>query len=329
MNDLISVIIPVYKVEKWLDECIESVVNQSYSNLEIILVDDGSPDKCPQKCDWWAQRDSRIRVIHKENGGLSSARNAALEVIKGEYISFVDSDDYIHKDMYKIMLEDIQKTGADIVRCERYIDTDGSLRLSKKIASKRFYNHKEILDSYFYHKDDFCSGVWDKLYKAELFNGVRFPQGINSEDYYVYAIIYNKTQKLYYNDKPLYYYRIRENSICTIPVINEHSFDKIIISDKVYNYIKMNFPEQIEDAKAFRTIAIFSIYYVTLRQKHSCLQRKKWKQDLRSVWKDTMKNKKIGIEFKVKYTIMSLCPLGYVKMKEQLRKHVGYKSKKE
>lgn len=96
MNDpLISVIVPVYKVEKYLDECVESIVNQTYRNLEIILVDDGSPDNCPQMCDDWAKRDARIRVIHKENGGLSSARNAGLDVCTGEYISFIDSDDWL------------------------------------------------------------------------------------------------------------------------------------------------------------------------------------------------------------------------------------------
>ncbi len=99
MNEpLISVIVPVYKVEKYFDECVESIVNQTYRNLEIILIDDGSPDNCPQMCDDWTKRDARIRVIHKENGGLSSARNAGLDVCKGEYIAFVDSDDFIHRD---------------------------------------------------------------------------------------------------------------------------------------------------------------------------------------------------------------------------------------
>ena len=98
---LISVIVPIYKVEKYLDECIESIVNKTYRNLEIILVDDGSPDKCPEMCDQWAKKDERIRVIHKENGGLSSARNAGLDVATGDYVGFVDSDDFIERDMYE------------------------------------------------------------------------------------------------------------------------------------------------------------------------------------------------------------------------------------
>ena len=97
-HSLISVIVPIYKVQDYLKECIESIINQTYSDIEVILVDDGSPDRCPQMCDEWAKRDSRIRVVHKKNGGLSSARNAGLDVAKGEYISFVDSDDFICKD---------------------------------------------------------------------------------------------------------------------------------------------------------------------------------------------------------------------------------------
>lgn len=94
-QSLVSIIVPIYKVQEYLNECIESIVNQTYKNIELILVDDGSPDKCPQMCDEWAGKDNRIRVIHKENGGLSSARNAGLDIIKGEYVAFVDSDDFI------------------------------------------------------------------------------------------------------------------------------------------------------------------------------------------------------------------------------------------
>ena len=112
---LISVIVPVYNVEEWLDECVSSIVKQTYTNLEIILVDDGSQDSCPKMCDEWAKRDDRISVIHKENGGLSSARNAGLDICNGEYIGFVDSDDTIECEMYKKMLHDIEQNNVKIV----------------------------------------------------------------------------------------------------------------------------------------------------------------------------------------------------------------------
>ena len=122
MDEKVSIIVPVYNVEKYLDKCIESIVNQTYRNIEIILVDDGSPDKCPEICNEWAKKDDRIKVIHKENGGLSSARNAALEIAQGDYITFVDSDDWIENDMIQSMLTCAAKNDADIVCCGFYFD---------------------------------------------------------------------------------------------------------------------------------------------------------------------------------------------------------------
>ena len=112
----ISVVVPVYNVEEYLDQCVESLVGQTYKNLEVILVDDGSPDNCPAMCDEWAERDNRIKVIHKENGGVSSARNAALDIASGDYIGFVDSDDWIEPDMYEILIKNAKKYDADISR---------------------------------------------------------------------------------------------------------------------------------------------------------------------------------------------------------------------
>ncbi len=112
--DLISVIVPVYKVEAYLNRCVESIVNQSYSNLEIILVDDGSPDRCPEMCDVWSQKDKRIKVIHKENGGLSDARNAGMAIATGTYIGFVDSDDWIDRDFYEKLLLTLKENHAQL-----------------------------------------------------------------------------------------------------------------------------------------------------------------------------------------------------------------------
>ena len=133
----ISVIVPVYKVEKFLDRCVESIVGQTYENLEIILVDDGSPDNCPSMCDKWAEKDSRIKVIHKENGGVSSARNAALDAATGDFIGFVDSDDWIEPDMYESLMMRIDETGKDIAVCSYYsIEVSGERNECRCIADK-------------------------------------------------------------------------------------------------------------------------------------------------------------------------------------------------
>ena len=120
-NDLISVIVPVYKVEQYLNECIKSIINQTYKNLEIILVNDGSPDDCGKMCDIWAKKDNRIKVIHKKNGGLSDARNCGIDIANGKYIQFVDSDDLLELDMIDFLYTNIQKYNCDISICSNYI----------------------------------------------------------------------------------------------------------------------------------------------------------------------------------------------------------------
>ena len=123
-NPLISIVIPVYKVEKFLGRCVESVVNQTYKNLEIFLIDDGSPDNCPQICDEWAEKESRIKVIHLENAGVANARNTALKQISGDYVGFVDSDDYVEPDMYEKLLDTALKNDADITFCSYQINDE-------------------------------------------------------------------------------------------------------------------------------------------------------------------------------------------------------------
>ncbi len=321
MNDLISVIIPIYDVEQYLDECIESVTQQTYRNLEIILIDDGSPDNCPKMCDEWAKKDERIKVIHKENGGLSSARNAGLDICTGDYISFVDSDDYIHKNMYATLLKDIKEKDVDIVKCGKYFDRDGEIEKCNSSGAKIF-QHPEILENYFYYKEDFNSGCWDKLYKAALFDNVRFPEGINSEDYFMYIKVYSKVKKIYFNSIPLYYYRIRQGSICRKKQIHDHSYDKIIISDMVKQYVIQNIPERVDDATAFQFITRFGIYYVLLHKEHTKQDEKDWKRDLKKFFKDVLGNKKVSKGFQLKYFALTFCPHLYL----EIKKFIGYKN---
>ena len=142
-KSLISVIVPVYKVENFLDRCVESIVGQTYENLEIILVDDGSPDNCPAMCDEWAEKDSRIRVIHKENGGLCSARNAGMDIAAGDYLGFVDSDDCIEPDMYQLLVENAVSTQADISRCGIFVDEES---LENGVSVDCEYSDRTVID---------------------------------------------------------------------------------------------------------------------------------------------------------------------------------------
>ena len=144
----ISVIIPVYKVEEYISRCIKSVVDQTYSNLEIILVDDGSPDNCPAICDKWAEKDSRIKVIHKKNGGLSDARNAGMQIASGEFIGFVDSDDWISKEMYQLLYENMKENESDISACGvKLVWEDGAESRSLTSAGIQILNTQEAMEA--------------------------------------------------------------------------------------------------------------------------------------------------------------------------------------
>ena len=210
--DLISVIVPVYKVEPYLDRCVESIVNQTYKNLEIILVDDGSPDNCGAMCDAWAAKDSRIRVIHKENGGLSDARNAGMAVATGEYLAFVDSDDWLDITYVEHLYLLAQKYNAQIVACDVQIVFDETSLNATGSGSIVAYTPEEALKALIEGRT-FRAVAWNKLYQKDLFIGECYPVGKNHEDEFTTFRLIDKAQQLIYFDKTLYYYRQRPNSI--------------------------------------------------------------------------------------------------------------------
>lgn len=212
---LISVIVPVYKVEKYLDRCVQSIVDQTYKNLEIILVDDGSPDNSPAMCDAWAEKDSRVRVIHKENGGAASARNAALDVIQGEYIAFTDSDDYIDVNMFSALYASIERNNSDISMCELHnVDLNGAILDSPKLQCEHVKSESRDALVCLVEMSSICYCVlYNKLYKRYLWENVRFPAYRIYEDEAVLANIYARSKSISYVPESLYYYVQSPNSI--------------------------------------------------------------------------------------------------------------------
>ena len=213
MEPLISVIVPVYNEETYLDECIESIVNQTYGHLEILVVDDGSTDSSGDKCDRWAERDERIRVIHQPNGGHSAARNTALDAAKGEIITMVDSDDVMHPELIATLLEVMQKTGSDIT-VANYVafDTERPVFPSGTGSGKiRQYNQKEALMAIFY-QHGFDHSPWGRLYKAHVLEHIRFPQGIIYEDLAIIYPVLKKCNLVTTVERVLYGYRQHDNS---------------------------------------------------------------------------------------------------------------------
>lgn len=216
-SDLISVIVPIYKVEKYLPKCVESILNQTYTNLEIILVDDGSPDNCGNICEEYAKKDARIKVIHKVNGGLSDARNAGIEIASGEYLGFVDSDDFIHPKMYESLYNAIIENGAEVSICTfQNVAEDENIEYCD--ASNLEWNIlKSETDKFYYSFDEKTSVTavvaWNKLYKKELFSGIRYPYGKIHEDEFTTYKLLEKADKIACTQYPFYYYLQRAGSI--------------------------------------------------------------------------------------------------------------------
>ncbi len=238
---LISVIIPVYKVEKYVERCIQSVINQTYENLQIILVDDGSPDNCGKICDEYAKKDHRIEVIHKSNGGLSDARNKGLEIAKGEYIGFVDSDDYIEADMYEVLYNLLKQYNADVSICNFYTVSQGKISIKNADNGINEYNRIEILKEILLDRN-IQSYAWNKLYKKELFDEIKYPIGKKYEDIGTTFFLLEKCNKVVVTGKSEYYYINRQDSIVN-NVTETTITDYIELIMQRYDYIEENIKE--------------------------------------------------------------------------------------
>lgn len=268
---LISVIVPVYRVEAYLDKCISSIVNQTYQNLEIILVDDGSPDNCPAMCDAWAEKDSRIRVIHQENQGGGAARNAGLDAASGELIAFVDSDDYISLDMYEIMLTILRKTNASIVECS-YMAVEDDCPLLSAHATIKMYSTEDALYANLYNTA--CQQViWNKLYRKKTIGTIRFVAGKTIDDeYFTYRVIGNAKNVAVISDI-LYFYRQHDGSVMH-QNYSLKRLDAVAACIERCNYLSNYYPALTSDAKINLWITCMFHYQMALCSLHDNDKRK-------------------------------------------------------
>ena len=236
---LISVIVPVYKVESYLDKCISSIANQTYTNMEIILVDDGSPDNCPAMCDAWAERDNRIRVIHQKNQGGGAARNAGLDFASGSLIAFVDSDDYIAPDMYAHLYE-LLKSGADIAECS-YVEVAGNDAVFACGYETRSYTAQEAMAEHIQDRV-FRQLIWNKLYRRHVMDGIRFPTDKKIDDeFFTYRALGN-ANTLIHSTKVCYAYRQQPESVMhSMPA--KKRIQAVEAKTQRHTYIKAHFPE--------------------------------------------------------------------------------------
>lgn len=258
---LISVIVPIYNIENYLKKCLDSVLQQSYRNLEIILVDDGSTDNCGVMCDQAKSADARVRTVHKKNGGLSDAKNAGIRAAKGEYLAFVDGDDYVHKDFIKTLLATAAKHKADICACSFYsVFPDGKrqwLNKQKKFAA--FSNIQAIKDILL--PPSLCEVVsWNKLYKKSLFsaNHIEFPVGKIHEDVFTTYKLFYASNKVVFTDKTLYFYVQRDSSIKGVG-FSRKNLAKLEACDNIINWVNTNNLPLKDEADYYRIFSTLDL----------------------------------------------------------------------
>jgi len=261
LEELISIIVPVYNIGKYLNKCVTSIVNQTYKKLEIILIDDGSTDNSGKICDEWKEKDNRIKVIHKENGGPSKARNYGIEVATGNYLFFVDGDDYIEQDMIEILYKNMIETGAQIVsggyfKEYFYSETVEYAKENYIMTPKEAYERMLT-------RNDFGNEIWDRLYKKELFEDLRFELNKIPEDVGMTFKILDKANKISHIDKPVYHYIQRQGSV-------EHKKYEIAqtgavdFSEELIKLMEKKYPNLVGYAEKFFVMALNNVDFPTL-----------------------------------------------------------------
>ena len=311
MNPLISIIVPVYNVEDYLKACLDSIINQTYKNLEIILIDDGSTDNSGKICDEYAGKDNRIKLIHKPNVGLSDARNAGLEIAKGEYIGFVDSDDYIAEDMYEFLYNLVVDNDLDVAMCASCdVHEDGTVK-TPKIFKTIFINEKEkIIENLFVNQaGGLAISVCNKLFKKKVIKNCKFTVGKTSEDVFFVLKWIENTDKFCRISDVKYYYVQHMHSIThqqlytpkILDVIEAYLLNLDIISKKYLRCVAV--------AKA----RLYWAYRITIERIYDCkdykentLVAQKIQNELRKNLIDILKNKYISFKGKVGYVLIVL-----------------------
>lgn len=311
-SEVISIIVPIYNVDNYLERCINSLLSQTYRNLEIILVDDGSTDKSGMICDRYTEIDKRIKVVHKGNGGLSDARNLGICISTGNFLSFVDSDDWIEKEMIETMYNKIVENEADIAICRRFRAYQGGakqIEVFKTYPKTDFFDRKTGLK----YLMSFCGydmSVCDKLFKKSCLENIEFPYGKTCEDSYTTYKIFSQSDKVVYINKGLYNYFYRENSITRNSVVNETVIEATYEQMK---FIRDKFPELIPEASSSYITAMVSVLNEYIKRKMKWDSYKKYKSEALKYLKNALKNKNISLSKKLQLILFCISSTIYEK----------------
>ena len=306
----VSIIVPIYNVEKYLRRCVDSILAQTFTDYELFLVDDGSPDGCGAICDEYAVKDARITVIHKENGGLSDARNVAIDIARGEYFSFIDSDDYVEPDMIESMYEALIETGSDMAVC-------GMESFDETGITKEFYQpHVEMMT---FEGEARCEFLYQpcaccKLYKRDIFDGIRYPIGRLYEDAFIFHYIMERAARIVYTGKVSYHYFLRSGSIMR----SDYSLHSTDIVDAVYDRaINLERMEYLKDANeasmAVYTRAALAFKMLDRRVLENKKRLKEIKKLVKKRFPALMSNKDNSIYQKLRIIVFMLFPVWHGK----------------
>lgn len=277
----ISIIVPVYNVERYLSKCVDSILNQTFTDFELILIDDGSTDNSGKICDEYSEKDERIKVIHKENEGLSSARNAGIDIAVGKCLGFVDSDDYIEKDMYEILYRDICQDGVDIAICGFYNQYKDKCYEDKYILEKCVLDAEEAFKLALMSRGISLSAV-NKLYRKEIFKGKKFPLGKTYEDAFLVPELIISSNKISYNPVAKYYYVHRANSITTNEFRPSDFSHPIEAYKKHLEFVRKEYPH-LENEALFRYIWSYMLVFDKMSLADNHVEEKTYKHVLNKI----------------------------------------------
>lgn len=321
---LISVIVPVYRVEEYLERCVKSILSQTYKNLEVILVDDGSPDQCPVICDACAEKDARVKVIHQENKGLSGARNAGIDAASGEYLAFVDSDDYVSPHFIEELYQLLQDTGCAIGQCRfSYVKGDGLVEEGDSAFC--IYRGESLMEQLYGPEEKATCFVvaWNKLYRAELFKetGIRYPEGRIHEDEATTYRLFHEAKKLAFLDRALYGY-YTENGGSITSVFSAKRLQWLTAHEERIAFFKKNGYEKLLPA-AYRKLcdACITFYFRCTEQVKDAEELKK---ELRKRLETYRANgaawiAALPLKTRMGYELFSMSPGLYAKMLQKMQ----------
>lgn len=313
----ISVIVPVYKVEDYLRACVDSLVAQCYENLEIILVDDGSPDRCGAICDEYAARDSRIQVIHQENAGLSAARNAGIKRATGEFLCFVDSDDTVHPRYVAALYDACARTGAEIAVCRFSDNAEG---LEWHGAAPAVYTPREISMELCMDSTGVLGVTWNKMYAARLFENIFFPPGrIHEDEATTYRLFWESRSCALMTDV-LYHYRTRESSIVHSGFTQRRMDAALAYRERIEFYNCHSEPELADYTKA-----VYCHFLRSYRQEIRTNTRDPghWMREMRAAFAGVLRSSRVTLKKKLSLSLQMLSPGGYRRCKEQYHRLTG------